>query len=722
MANVIRSRIRTTLLVVGLLASLSAGRTWAACLGDCDSSGTVDSGELTKIIAIINYCPCTLPMIGGLATGCAALPGGADKQCTAADRKGDGCITAGELTGVIADLLNYPSTGCPPVPTATNTPLTPPTATPTTPPPTNTTVINTATPTNTNTPPTPPTATPTTPVPTNTAAPTSTATRSSTPTNTALVNTATPTNTPTPTLTATRTPTPTNTQAIGTATATPTPTLHVTGPICGNGVVETPGEECDNGGTCIGGTNAGTSCTADSQCDGQGVCDSGFNIQTVCDTDADCPPAGRCARCRPFGGNGCAANCTLETSVPLTLNPGTVQHKPGTSFALIHTNVQIPPQIVLPLQGAQTLVVGKQRNGIIPAVIKANTVKFAAINVINSACACVRGAPAMTCGGYILEKNGSFAADCTPGFVAGTCSVTTTQACLLAADCPAGEQCVVHACDGKKPCAYVHGPGNSGSGLIGCTSLDAANLITVQDELAIPQPPKGTPVPGATPASLTLGNSCACGSDADCGTGHTCNLATGKCNCNMTTDCANPTTQVCSVPTPPVPISTVGPGTPTPSAPTPTPGSCLGLCRTASDCPLTQSCPSGGPGAALFVNSTAIGQITGGCIGSGTNCTGTVYGPDCKFCTDDDPQSSRGAVQTLPAVTGFAQGTILHDYFWDASVQNIGPYVVFGGAINCTKLTAPTPSATGTGLAGAFTALNQPTIGDSVVSNLQFMK
>src|SRR5262249_24351009 len=35
-------------------------------------------------------------------------------------------------------------------------------------------------------------------------------------------------------------------------------------PTCGNGVVE-PGEDCDNGGTCVGGTNAGTHCTAESQ-------------------------------------------------------------------------------------------------------------------------------------------------------------------------------------------------------------------------------------------------------------------------------------------------------------------------------------------------------------------------------------------------------------------------------------------------------------------------
>ena len=158
----------------------------------------------------------------------------------------------------------------------------------------------------------------------------------------------------------------------------------------------------------------------------------------------------------------------------------------------------------------------------------------------------------------------------------------------------------------------------------------------------------------------------------------------------------------------------------------------MGICQANSSCPLTQTCMAGGPGSALFVNSTAIGQFAGKCqINPPTgqsDCTGTAYGPDCTWCTADDPASSRGAPQTLPAVTGFAVGLITNDYFPGSGlVKDIGPYLVQGGGISCNQITTPTPGATPDplkklGLAGAFTALNQATIGDSVVNNLQFIK
>jgi len=56
---------------------------------------------LTKIIAIILNCD-------GTASGCAAVPGG----CVNADKNMDGHISAGELTNVIFDILNFPN-GCP---------------------------------------------------------------------------------------------------------------------------------------------------------------------------------------------------------------------------------------------------------------------------------------------------------------------------------------------------------------------------------------------------------------------------------------------------------------------------------------------------------------------------------------------------------------------------------------------------------------------------------
>jgi hypothetical protein len=104
-----------------------AGVAVAVCAGDCNSNGTVSAAELTKSISIVNLCD-------GAASGCAAIPG-TDKQCTNADRDGNGTITAGDVTFIISSIINYPS-GCapePPTPTPTVTPTTGlPTPTPTT--------------------------------------------------------------------------------------------------------------------------------------------------------------------------------------------------------------------------------------------------------------------------------------------------------------------------------------------------------------------------------------------------------------------------------------------------------------------------------------------------------------------------------------------------------------------------------------------------------------
>ncbi|MBI3783072.1 MAG: hypothetical protein HY270_06705 [Deltaproteobacteria bacterium] len=134
-------------------------------------------------------------------------------------------------------------------------------------------------PTATRTPSVEPTPTATVPVPT------------ATPTNTVPGATSTPTNTASPTLTPTITDTPTVTN---TPTITNTPGANVCGGTsvaasnCCNNVVDA-GEQCDDGGTCVGGGNGGNPCTDNSNC-----------------------PSGEC---RAFGGDGCAANCTNETSI-----------------------------------------------------------------------------------------------------------------------------------------------------------------------------------------------------------------------------------------------------------------------------------------------------------------------------------------------------------------------------------------------------------------------
>jgi hypothetical protein len=485
--------------------------------------------------------------------------------------------------------------------------------------------------------------TPTAAGPTNT--PVDTPTVTGTPTDTPTPG---PSATPTITGTATNTSPPTDTPTVTpTPSITPTPTVTPTFPpaVCGDGIVVPPTEECDDGGTCVGGSNAGTHCTAESDCVGNGVCEGGVDVARGCASDADCAGAGgHCVHCKAFGGDGCAANCTLEQSVVFNLVPGscaTNSCTDGTSYALVHftlggSNISLP----LPLSGQQVLTMGAPRNNEIPYVVKAASVKFPALKVSTLGCACVRGVAAKTCGGVIQEVDGSQFTDCTPQFVAGTCSVNTGTVCHLDSDCPSGQTCVVHTCDGKNPCTYVHGPGNSSTGTIGCSSLDGITLSYTQDAGGTPDPPPPTPPPGSGPPIIVLSD-------------------------------------------------------------------------------------TGGPGSAVVINSAAIGQTTNGnntnkCVLSpvppATNCAGTDFGPDCKYCTDDDPQSARGAAQTLPVVTGTATAEIFNS---GSPGANRGPYSTTGHVFSCSAVTAPTPSVTGAAVANAFTALNQPSTGDTVVTSVQ---
>ncbi|GBD27226.1 hypothetical protein HRbin30_02571 [bacterium HR30] len=221
--------------------------------------------------------------------------------------------------------------------------------------------------------------------------------------------------------------------------------------VCGNGVIESP-EECDDGGICVGSDNAGATCM----------------------TDAECPNG----ICRAFGGDGCAANCTTERDVRFDLVPGETTGsglgsslRAGTSGIVAEAAAVAGLGVAIPMQGTLTLTMGKPRDGIIPVVIKEEAVQVPPIEVSLlgfSGCGCVKGATAKTCGGTFFEPDGSLSTDCT-----------------------ADE----NACSGKKPCTSLHGPGNTLSGIIGCSGLEGADLEFVIDaggESGEPLPPRVT--------------------------------------------------------------------------------------------------------------------------------------------------------------------------------------------------------------------------------------
>jgi hypothetical protein len=231
--------------------------------------------------------------------------------------------------------------------------------------------------------------------------------------------------------------------------------------VCGDGHVDS-GEDCDNGGICIGGTNAGTSCTSESTCQGQGSCIDGPQANWACNSDSDCPTS-KCLRCRPFGGDGCAANCTTESRLLVPLKAGALLDPndplsldPTTSGIIVHGDI-LSITIPFPEGGSQALTVGKAKDGKLPGVLKAVDIDLPTLPVQTLACACLRGLELKSCGGTLNEVNGTPSTDCTDGFS------------------PA------NACDGKKPCASVFGPGNGGMARIGCESLDGANLTVTQD-------------------------------------------------------------------------------------------------------------------------------------------------------------------------------------------------------------------------------------------------
>jgi hypothetical protein len=413
---------------------------------------------------------------------------------------------------------------------------------------------------------------------------------------------------------------------------------------CGDGVVDTAkGEDCDIGGYCIGGSNAGTACTAEGQCQGNGVCVGGTNLEVACANDAACP-GGTCRHCVPAGNSTipgdathtCAANCTFETKIHATLD--------AASNAVLYSEL-LGGTLGLSLTGTEDVLVGKEKDGQIPLVIIATSVKFDPINVGTIACACVRGVPVKTCGGTLTEADGvTSALDCSDQYTAGN-SVCTTA--------------------GKPPCAFVNGPGNAASGVIGCAGLTGVNLLFSQDST-------GSLVDRAPNSN-------------------------DPAICNPTDpDHFNP-------PVPPYPVC----GAP----------------------PVITLSGSGGAGSAIVINTTAIGQLIVSapvpCETAPDFCTDaapiadrgtpqtlpTVTGQAAGYITNANQTDTDtmcncngGAISCLPV--DCAGGS-----------PQAGPIAINGSTVSCSQVASG--SLSGLGLAGTFTQLSSPNTGDIVVTNLQ---
>jgi hypothetical protein len=155
-----------------------------------------------------------------------------------------------------------------------------------------------------------------------------------------------------------------------TPTSTPSPTMSPpstpsSADNCGNGLVDIDqGEECDDGGTCTVGDTVGAACTSDAGCGG--TVDS----------------------CQPTGGDGCAANCTIEGA------PVTVTLDPAKAGSTLQTLSFSDFTITMADKGSQTITRGKpSADGTIPISIKAVNVKFEPVQAFGIGCACFRGNP-----------------------------------------------------------------------------------------------------------------------------------------------------------------------------------------------------------------------------------------------------------------------------------------------------------------------------------------
>ncbi|MBZ5695507.1 MAG: DUF4215 domain-containing protein [Acidobacteriia bacterium] len=310
--------------------------------------------------------------------------------------------------------------------------------------------------------------------------------------------------------------------------------------LCGNGIITLP-EQCDDGNSISGDACSATCTTApgcgnairegDEECDDGGVCSGGADEGSYCSGPGQCSGG----ECQAVGGDGCAANCTLEQAVTVHVVPGVVEDgglRAGTSGVVVDFGYLF--KVPLPFATAHmTLRVGRLRGTAqadgIPLAARVADVSFGPIPISYFGCVCVEaledpalgegvaGVGSVTCTGTrpgvdltasIDHNTNNVDPQCTAGVVekAGQCEYAMCtdgsypgRACRDDLDCGGPHAGV---CNGPETITPT------GSGPVGSARLDLRLLTRHFDSCSV-----------ETSSKICVGAKNAgaeCGSDGDC--------------------------------------------------------------------------------------------------------------------------------------------------------------------------------------------------------------
>jgi cysteine-rich repeat protein len=159
------------------------------------------------------------------------------------------------------------------------------------------------------------------------------------------------------------------------------------------------------------------------------------------------------------GADGCAANCTNESTLALPLDAVAV-----VQTGLFALELQFATQQTFRLGGATAAGGARSCDGAtefgageMPVAARADELSFDPAQVPGLVCACVRAIALRRCGEPLVRPRGT---DCSVG-----------------ADCSADSG----ACTAPEECRPAHGEGNAVSGVIGCAGLENVDYAAEAD-------------------------------------------------------------------------------------------------------------------------------------------------------------------------------------------------------------------------------------------------